>query len=83
LKNYQQKSGKTLHEYIHRFSRQCNELPDVTDTDVIRASLSGTTCESLVHKLGRKRLRTTKEPFDITTSCALGEEVVRVIFYHP
>jgi hypothetical protein len=42
--------------------------------------LSGTTCESLVHKLGRKSLRTTKELLDIATNHASGEEVVGAIF---
>jgi hypothetical protein len=75
--------GKTLCEYIHRFSRQCNELPDVADADIIGDFLSGTTYESLVHKLGRKRPRTTKELLDITTSHALGEEAVGAIFNRP
>jgi hypothetical protein len=72
--------GKTLREYIRRFSRQCNELPNIADADVIRSFLSGTTCESLVHKLGRKRPWTTKELLDITTSHASGEEAIRAIF---
>jgi hypothetical protein len=71
---------KTLCEYIRRFSRQCNELPNVANADMIRAFLSGTTYESLVHKLGRKHPRTTKELLDIATSHALGEEVVGAIF---
>ena len=54
LKNCRQKADKTLCRYIRRFSRQCNELPNVTDTDVIGAFLSEMTCESLVHKLGCK-----------------------------
>jgi hypothetical protein len=72
--------GKTLCEYIRWFSRQCNELPDVVDVDVIEAFLLGTTCESLIHKLGHKRPRTTKELLDITTSHASGDEAVRAIF---
>ena len=47
---------------------------------MIGAFLSGTTCESLVHKLGCKGPRTTKELLNIATSHALGEEVVRAIF---
>jgi len=47
---------------------------------VIGAFLSGTTYESLVHKLGHKGPRTTKELLDITTSHALGEEAVGAIF---
>ena len=42
--------------------------------------MSGTTCESLVHKLGRKGPRTTKELPDIATSHASGEEAVGAIF---
>jgi hypothetical protein len=80
LKNYRQKPDETLREYICRFSRQCNELPNVTDTDEIRAFLSGTTYESLVHKMGHKCLRTTKEVLDIATSHASGEEAVGAIF---
>jgi hypothetical protein len=48
---------------------------------MIGAFLSGTTYESLLHKLGRKRPRTTKELLDIATSHASGEEAVGAIFY--
>jgi hypothetical protein len=58
-------------------------LPDVIDADVIGAFLSRTTCESLVHKLGCKGPRTTKELLDIATSHASGEEAVGAIFDHP
>ena len=37
----------------------------------------------MVHKLGCKGPRTTKELLDITTSHALGEEAVRAIFDRP
>ena len=47
---------------------------------MIGAFLSRTTYESLVHKLGHKGPRTTKELLDIATSHASGEEVVGVIF---
>jgi ribose 5-phosphate isomerase len=59
---------------------QCNELPDIANTDVIGAFLSGTTCESLVHKLGRKHPQTTKKLLDIATSHALSEKAIRAIF---
>ena len=71
---------ETLHGYIWCFSRQCNELPDVTDIDVIGAFLSETTCESPVYKLGCKGPRTTKELLDIATSHASGKEAVGAIF---
>jgi len=47
---------------------------------MIGAFLSGTTCESLVHKLGCKGPRNTKELLDIATSHASGEEAVGVSF---
>ena len=47
---------------------------------MIGAFLSGTTCESLVHKLGRRGPQTTKELLDIATSHASGEEAVEAIF---
>ena len=70
LKNYRQKAGETLYGYIRCFSWQCNELPNITDANVIGAFLSGTTYESLVHKLGRKGPRITKKLLDIATNHA-------------
>ena len=49
----------------------------------MRSFLSGTTCESLVHKLGHNGPRTTKELLDIATNHASGEEAVGAIFDHP
>ena len=58
-------------------------MPDVADADVIGAFLSGTTYDSLVHKLGCKGPQITNELLDITTSHASGEKVVGAIFSHP
>jgi ethanolamine ammonia-lyase small subunit len=80
LKNYWQKPDESLHDYIRRFSKQCNKLPNIADADVFSAFLSGTTNKTLVHKLGRKSPCTTKELLDIATSHASSEEAVRVIF---
>lgn len=55
-------------------------MPSVTDADVIGAFLSGTTCESLLHKEGRKSPRTTKELLDTAMNHASGEEVIGAIF---
>ena len=55
-------------------------MPNITDADVIGAFLSGTTYESLVHKLGCKVQQTTKELLNIATSHDLGEEAIGVIF---
>ena len=39
----------------------------MADADIIGAFISRTTCKTLVHKLGRKGPRTTKELLDIAT----------------
>jgi ribose 5-phosphate isomerase len=72
-----QRPGETLHEYIRRFLKEGNTLPNVCDANVIGALLTGTTYESLVHKLRRKSQRTTKELLDIATNHASSEEAVR------
>ena len=50
------------------------------DADVISAFLSRTTCESLIHKLGCLKPRTTHDLLDVVTNHASGEEVVGVGF---
>ena len=45
--------------------------------------LTRITCESLVHKLGHKGPRTTKELLDNVTNHASGEEAVEAIFDIP
>jgi len=41
LKSCKQKPDESLHDYIHRFLNQCNQLPDIVDADVIGAFISG------------------------------------------
>jgi hypothetical protein len=53
----------------------------VTDADVIRAFLVGTTCKELVHELGCKGPHTTRELLDIATNFASDEEAVGAIFH--
>lgn len=50
------------------------------DVDVIDAFISGTTNETLVHKLEQKSPRTSMELLDIVTSHASGEDEVGAIF---
>jgi hypothetical protein len=78
LKGCRQMSGKSLRDYIRRFSRKCNELPKIDDTDVISAFWSGTSCWTLVHDLGRDQTKTTKELLDITTRYVSDKEEVWV-----
>jgi hypothetical protein len=75
LKSCEQEPGESLWDYIRRFSRQCNSLPDV-----VGAFLTGTTCKSRDHKLGCQKPRTTRKLLDIATNNASGEEAVGAVF---
>ena len=50
------------------------------DADVISAFLSRTTCESLIHKLGCLKPRTTRDLLDVATNHASDEEAVEAVF---
>jgi hypothetical protein len=69
-----------LRDYIHRFSKQRTELPNIPDSDVIGAFLAGTTCRDMVSKLGRKTPTRASELMDIATKFASGQEAVEAIF---
>jgi hypothetical protein len=43
LRSCRQQPGESLREYIRWFSKKCTELPNITDSDVIRAFLADTT----------------------------------------
>ena len=55
-------------------------LPNVINVDVISAFLSGTTYESLIHKLGCLKPHTTHDLLDVATNHASGEEAVGAVF---
>jgi hypothetical protein len=80
LRSYRQQTGESLRDYIRRFSKQRTELPNITDSDVIGAFLTGTTCRDLVSKLGRKTPTGASELMDIATKFASGLEAVEAIF---
>jgi hypothetical protein len=80
LRSYRQQPGESLRDYIRRFSKQRTELPNITDSDVIGAFLTGTTCRNLVSKLGRKTPTKASELMDIATKFASGQEAVEAIF---
>jgi hypothetical protein len=80
LRSCHQQPGESLREYIRRFSMQCTELPNITDSDVIGAFLAGTTCRDLVSKLGHKTPTKASELMDIATKFASGQEAVEAIF---
>jgi hypothetical protein len=80
LRSCRQQPGESLREYIRRFSKQCTELPNITDSDVIRAFLASTTCRDLVSKLGRKTPTKASELMDIATKFTSGQEAVEAIF---
>jgi hypothetical protein len=77
---WHQQPGKSLREYIRRFSKQRTKLPNITYSDVIEAFLAGTTCRDLVSKLGRKTPTKASELMDIATKFASGQEAVEAIF---
>jgi hypothetical protein len=75
-----QKPGKSLRDFIRRFSKRCKELPSVAQSDIVHSFLEGTTCWDLVRELGRSPPVHSNELFDITTSFASSEEAVGAIF---
>ena len=80
LKSCQQEPNESLWDYIYRFLKLCNSLPDVIDADVISAFLSGATCESLIHKLGCLKPHTTRDLLDVATNHASCKEAIGVVF---
>jgi hypothetical protein len=80
LRSCKHKPGESLYDYIQCFSKQCTELPNITDSDVIMAFLSGTTYKELVRELGRNTPTTANELMDIVTNYTNGEEAVGAIF---
>jgi ethanolamine ammonia-lyase small subunit len=83
LPNCKQQLGESLREYIRRFSKCCIELPDATDNDPILVFQNGTTCTSLIHRLGHRTPRTTRELLDIASNHADDEEAVAVTLNTP
>jgi hypothetical protein len=83
LRNCKQQPGASLREYIRCFFKRCTELPGATDNDAISVFQNGTTCTSLIHRLGRRMPRTTRELLDIASNHADGEEVVAATLNTP
>jgi hypothetical protein len=80
LRSCRQQPRESLRDYIQRFSKQRTELSNITDSDVIGAFLTSTTCRDLVSKLGRKTPTRASELMDIATKFASGQEAVEAIF---
>jgi hypothetical protein len=80
LRSYKQNPGESLRDYIRCFSKQRTELPNITDSDVIMAFLSRTTCKEPVRELGRNTPTTANEPMNVVTNYAAGEEADGAIF---
>jgi hypothetical protein len=76
LRNCKQQPGESLHEYIRCFSKRCIELPDATNNDAISTFQNGTTCTSLIHRLGCRMPRMTRELLNIASNHADSEEAV-------
>ncbi|RLM58411.1 hypothetical protein C2845_PM18G06200 [Panicum miliaceum] len=69
-----QEPDESLRDYVRQFSKECNSLRNIS------VFLSKTTCKSLVHKLGRRKPRTTRDILDIAMNHASGEEAVGAVF---
>ena len=80
LRSCRQEDNESLRDYIRRFSRLYNTLPNITGSDAVNAFTTGTSCRTLVHKLGRKGPQTIKELLDIATKHATGEEAVGAVY---
>jgi hypothetical protein len=80
LRNCKQQLGESLREYIRCFSKRCTELLDTTDNDAFQ---NGTTCTSLIHRLGRRMPRTTRELLDIASNHVDGKEAVAATLNTP
>jgi hypothetical protein len=83
LRNCKQRPGESLCEYIRHFSKRCTELPNATDNDAISAFQNSTTCTSLIHHLGRRMPRTTRELLNIASNHADSEKVVAATLNTP
>jgi hypothetical protein len=83
LRNCKQQPGESLHEYIRRFSKRCTELPGAADNDAISTFQNGTTCTSLIHRLGRRMPRITRGLLDIASNHTDGEEAVAATLNSP
>jgi hypothetical protein len=70
------RTNETLQEYIQLFSKKRNELPNITNADVINALTCSTTCEVLIHTLRHEALRTMWELLGITTKYSTSEVAV-------
>jgi hypothetical protein len=80
MSNCKQQLGESLHEYIQHFSKHSTELPGATDNDAISAFQNGTTCMSLIHRLGRRMPRMIRELLDIASNHAdVAEAVVATL----
>jgi hypothetical protein len=72
-----------LHDYIRLFSKRITELPGATDNDAISAFQNDTICTTLIHHIGRRTPRTTREILDIATNHTDGEEAVAATLNTP
>ena len=80
LKSCRQKPNESLRDFIRRFSKQCTELPSISDSEIIQAFLSNTTYRDLVRELGQHVPRSAAALLNIATNFASGEEAIGAIF---
>ena len=76
LYQIRQKKGESLWEFIRRFMKKKNSIPDVSDAVVMTAFRKGVKDHDLLKKISRKQPRTVKELFSMADRYADQEDVM-------
>ena len=75
LQAVRQRSGETLHKYIQRFSKVRNEVPRVSEAEVISAFSTGVTDVHMREKLAvHDEINTVIKLFELADRCTKTEE---------
>ena len=76
LSRIHQKKGESLQEFIQRFIKKKNSIPNVSNAAVMAAFRKGVKDLDLLKKMLRKQPRMVKELFDMADRYASQEEVM-------
>jgi hypothetical protein len=82
LKGGKKWSDDTLRGYIRRFSKRCNELSGISNSDIVSSFIYSATNTALVYKLGCNRPRTINKLMAIVSDHTSGEDAVKRAIIH-